>query len=45
MFGKNANLTKIGHGPFGSHLMVSSVLQKAGIEVNEEGSIAHAATG
>lgn len=44
MFGTNANLSNIGHGPFG-HLMVSSVLQKAGIEVNEEGSIAHAVTG
>lgn len=45
MFGTNASLSKMGYGPFGSRLMVSNVLQKAGIEINEEGSIAHAVTG
>ncbi|VVC44583.1 Serpin domain,Serpin, conserved site [Cinara cedri] len=43
MFGTKANLTNIGKGPYGS-LKVSNVLQKAGIEVNEQGSIAHAVT-
>lgn len=44
MFGANANLTNIGNGPLGS-LIVSNILQKAGLEVNEQGSTAHAATG
>lgn len=44
MFELKANLTDLGDGPLGS-LIVSNVLQKAGIEVNEQGSIAHAATG
>ncbi|CAI6364777.1 unnamed protein product [Macrosiphum euphorbiae] len=44
MFGQNANLTNLGNdGQFGS-LIVSNVLQKAGLEVNEQGSTAHAAT-
>lgn len=44
MFGIKANLTNLGNGPYGS-LKVSNVLQKAGLEVNEQGSIAHAVTG
>lgn len=44
MFGIKANLTNIGSGPLGS-LVVSNILQQAGIEVNEQGSTAHAATG
>jgi len=45
MFGPNANLTNLGNdGLFGS-LIVSNILQKAGLEVNEQGSTAHAATG
>ncbi|XP_022170552.1 uncharacterized protein LOC111033912 [Myzus persicae] len=44
MFGQNANLTNLGNdGQFGS-LIVSNILQKAGLEVNEQGSTAHAAT-
>lgn len=44
MFGPNANLTNLGNdGLFGS-LIVSNILQKAGLEVNEQGSTAHAAT-
>jgi len=44
MFEMKANLTNIGRSPSGS-LVVSNVLQKAGLEVNEEGSTAYAATG
>jgi len=44
MFDIKANLTNIGSGPLKS-LIVSNVLQKAGLEVNEQGSIAYAATG
>lgn len=44
MFDSNSNLTDLGNSSFGS-LIVSNVLQKAGIEVNEEGSVAVAATG
>lgn len=45
MFGSKANLTNIGIGPFGNNLVVSNVLQKAGLEVNEQGSVAYAVTG
>ncbi|VVC42209.1 Hypothetical protein CINCED_3A003883 [Cinara cedri] len=44
MFGVKADLKNIGIGPMGNNLIVSNVLQKAGLEVNEQGSIAHAAT-
>jgi hypothetical protein len=45
MFGPNADLTNIGNdGQFGS-LIVSNILQKSGLDVNEQGSTAHAATG
>lgn len=44
MFGTKANLTNIGKNSVGK-LVVSNVIQKAGIEVNEEGSSAHAVTG
>ncbi|XP_060838145.1 uncharacterized protein LOC132920091 [Rhopalosiphum padi] len=44
MFGPNADLTNIGNdGQFGS-LIVSNILQKSGLDVNEQGSTAHAAT-
>lgn len=44
MFGTKANLSNIGKDPAGK-LIVSNVIQKTGIEVNEEGSSAHAVTG
>lgn len=44
MFGQNADLRNMGNGPLGS-LFVSNILQKAGLEVNEQGSTAFAATG
>lgn len=44
MFGINADLTNIGYVQR-ANLVVSNVLQKAGLEVNEEGSTAYAATG
>jgi serpin peptidase inhibitor clade A protein 3 len=43
LFSANANLTNIGFASDGP-LTVSSVIQKSGIEVNERGSVAHAAT-
>lgn len=44
MFGLNANLTNMGNVQ-GDILVVSNVLQKAGLEVNEDGSVAYATTG
>jgi len=44
MFDSRANLKNIGTGPLGG-LTVSNVLQKAGLEVNEQGSTAYATTG
>lgn len=44
MFGINANLTNIGYAQW-ANLVVSNVVQKAGLEINEEGSIAYAVTG
>ncbi|VVC24384.1 Serpin domain,Serpin, conserved site [Cinara cedri] len=43
MFGAKSNLTNLGSGPLGN-LKVSNVLQKAGLEVNEQGSTAHVVT-
>ncbi|XP_050519956.1 uncharacterized protein LOC126893625 [Daktulosphaira vitifoliae] len=43
MFGSKANLTNIGTGRLGS-LIVSNVIQKAGLDINEQGSTAYAAT-
>ncbi|XP_050443090.1 uncharacterized protein LOC126847092 [Adelges cooleyi] len=43
MFGSKANLTNIGAGRLGN-LVVSNVLQKAGLDVNEQGSTAYAVT-
>jgi len=45
MFGLNANLTNLGNDSLFGSLIVSNILQKAGLEVNEQGSTAHAATG
>lgn len=45
MFGPKADLRNIGIGPMGNNLVVSNVLQKAGLEVNEQGSVAYAVTG
>lgn len=44
MFGTKSNLRNLGIGPLGD-LKVSNVLQKVGLEVNEQGSTAYAATG
>lgn len=44
LFSPTANLVNIGSSPEGP-LLVSSVIQKTGIEVNEKGSVAHASTG
>lgn len=44
MFGEKSNLRNLGTGPLGN-LKVSNVLQKAGLEVNEQGSTAYATTG
>lgn len=43
MFNTKADLTEIAEGP--KELVVSNVIQKAGINVNEQGSTAYAATG
>lgn len=43
LFSPTANLVNIGSSPEGP-LLVSSVIQKTGIEVNEKGSVAHAST-
>lgn len=42
MFENSASFPGISRG---SNLLVSNILQKAGIEVNEEGSVAYAASG
>lgn len=44
LFDTKANLRNIGSGPLGN-LIVSNILQKAGLEVNEQGSTAYAVTG
>lgn len=44
LFNPKTNLEKIGSSPNGP-LAISNIMQKSGIEVNERGSVAYAATG